>query len=114
MEDRYLEYLQQKEASGTCPLTFEAWLRTMAKLRPALADKYPHYYKELPTKTTHLDVYRVLDAFEVKRSAVAHALKKLLCAGERGAKEEKQDLIEARDTLNRVLEMIEEESFIKD
>lgn len=109
MEERYLEYLRQKEAEGTCPLTFETWLRTMTKLRPALADQYPHYYKELPRKTTHLDVYRVLDAFEVKRSCVQHAIKKLLVTGARGVKTELEDLTEARNSLNRAIEMIAEE-----
>ncbi len=110
MEDRYIEYLRAKESAGECPLTFETWLRTMSKLKPALADKYPHYYRELPGKVSHLDVYRVLDAFEVKRSPVQHAVKKLLVTGDRGVKTELEDLIEARNSLNRAIEMIEEET----
>lgn len=109
MQERYEEYLRQKVEAGECPSTFDTWLRTVTKIRPALADQYPHYYKELPSKTSHLDVYRVLDAFEVKRSTVQHAIKKLLVTGERGVKTELEDLIEARNSLDRAIEMIAEE-----
>jgi hypothetical protein len=109
VEERYIEYLKQKEAEGLCPLTFETWLRTMSKIKPALADTYPHYYRELPRKVSHLDVYRVLDTFGVKRSTVQHAVKKLLVTGIRGAKNELQDLQEAKASIERAIEMILEE-----
>lgn len=54
------------------------------------------------------DVYDVLDAFMVKSSAVGHAIKKLLAPGQRGLKEEKQDLLEARDSIMNKLQRLDE------
>ena len=48
--------------------------------------KHGHYFK----KVTHLDgidVYRVLELFEVTDPCLQHAIKKLLCAGTRGSKD---------------------------
>lgn len=49
----------------------------------------------------HIDLYRVLDLYGVRDHAIGHAIKKLLCAGQRGAKSEAQDVDEAIDTLAR-------------
>lgn len=51
------------------------------------------------------DVYTVLDAFEVVCPARQHAIKKLLCAGLRGKGSEMQDLSEARDAIDRAIQM---------
>ena len=48
-----------------------------------------------------IDVYDVLDAFGVENPATAHAIKKLLCTGSRGAKDWETDLQEAIDSLER-------------
>jgi hypothetical protein len=48
-----------------------------------------------------IDVYDVLDAFDVPNPATAHAVKKLLCTGSRGAKDWETDLQEAIDSLER-------------
>lgn len=69
---------------------------------------YNHYKKDV-THLESIDVYRILELYNVTDPCVQHAIKKLLCAGNRGAKTEEQDIIEARDTLNRKLEMIEED-----
>jgi hypothetical protein len=52
-----------------------------------------------------VDVYDVLVAFNVTCPATAHAIKKLLCAGQRGAKGLQQDLIEVRPALERAIEL---------
>jgi hypothetical protein len=52
-----------------------------------------------------VDVYAVLEAFDVKCPAVAHALKKLLCPGTRGSKSVLRDLTEAKDAIIRAFEM---------
>lgn len=65
---------------------------------------YKKYVKHLET----IDVYRVLDLFDVTDPCEQHAVKKILCAGIRGAKTAEQDIQEAIDSLNRRLEMIEE------
>lgn len=70
--------------------------------------EYPHYYKRVPQGVTHLDVYAVLRMWEVSDPAVAHALKKLLCAGTRGSKARAQDLKEAVVSINRAIAMDEE------
>lgn len=69
--------------------------------------KHSHYYKDVSHLET-IDVYRVLSLFGVESHCVGHGTKKLLCAGSRGTKGYKQDIIEARDSLNRELEMLEE------
>lgn len=53
----------------------------------------------------HVDVYDVLTAFNVINPATAHAVKKQLKSGKRGVKGVIQDLTEARDSLNRAIEI---------
>ena len=48
-----------------------------------------------------IDVYDVLDAFDVTNPATAHAIKKLLCTGGRGFKDWETDNQEAIDSLER-------------
>lgn len=50
-----------------------------------------------------IDVYSVLEAFDVRTPAIQHCIKKLLCAGIRGKGSEYQDLKEARDAITRRL-----------
>ena len=52
-----------------------------------------------------VDVYCVLDAFPTNSAAIDHAIKKLLCAGQRGAKSRAQDLREAIQAIERALQM---------
>lgn len=59
------------------------------------------------------DLAKVLGAFsgEVNarvKPAIDHALKKLLAPGQRGVKDERQDLVEARDSLDRAIQQIDE------
>ena len=73
--------------------------------------KHNHYFK----KTVHLDavdVYRVLELFNVTDPCLQHAIKKLLCAGGRGAKDIEQDVQEAMDTLERYQDMCREDELI--
>lgn len=67
-----------------------------------------HYFKDVE-KLKSVDVYRVLSLFDVKSHAVGHAIKKLLCAGKRGAKDYRQDLLEAKASIERELAMMDEE-----
>lgn len=52
-----------------------------------------------------IDVYCVLEAFQVICPATAHAVKKLLCAGERSKGSRLQDLEGARAAINRAIEL---------
>ena len=73
--------------------------------------KYPHYFKSVSHLET-VDVYRVLSLFQVNDACIQHAIKKLLCAGDRGDKSDIKDITEARDTLNRHLEMLDEDGLL--
>lgn len=55
-----------------------------------------------------VDVYRVLDAFEVDSHAIAHAIKKLLAPGKRHAKTREQDLKEAIKSIEAELLLMEQ------
>ena len=54
-----------------------------------------------------VDVYDVLQAFGVDCPALQHAVKKLLCAGLRGAKSAEQDIEEAANSCRRAIELLE-------
>lgn len=53
------------------------------------------------------DVYDVLTAFAVTCPARQHAIKKLLCAGQRGSKSELQDLQEAGQSVERAIGLLQ-------
>lgn len=71
-------------------------------------DKHSHYFKDV-SHLDYIDIYRILELYKVTDQAVGHAIKKLLCAGERGEKDQEQDYQEAIDTLMRRKEMIAED-----
>lgn len=60
------------------------------------------------TRSVHdydtIDVYDVLNLYEVHDPAVVHAVKKLLCAGKRGTKDYLTDLQEAQSSLARAIQ----------
>jgi hypothetical protein len=69
-----------------------------------------HY--EAPASKYHVqikgqwvDVYDILTAYSVTNSADAHAIKKMLCPGQRGAKDGIQDRQEAIASLQRAIEL---------
>ena len=57
------------------------------------------------SKYNKLDIYRILKLYEVSDPCLQHSIKKLLCAGNRGVKNQTQDINEAIQSLKRVLEM---------
>lgn len=67
--------------------------------------KHSHYFKEVG-HLKRLDIYRVIDLFQVTDPCIQHALKKLLTPGLRGAgKDAEKDVQEAIDSLLRWQEM---------
>lgn len=62
------------------------------------------YVKDI-SSLEKIDIYRILDLYEVKDHALGHAIKKLLCAGNRGHKDKYQDIVEACKSLDRWLDM---------
>lgn len=77
--------------------------------QPLNEREFSHYFKDISNYSV-LDVYRVLDLYQVSNHAVAHAIKKLLCSGERGAKNEIVDIEEAIKSLYRAIEIIKEDA----
>lgn len=76
---------------------------------PPMSMKYPKYYKNV-SHLEAVDVYQVHRLFNIQdpSGAIQHASKKLLLSGVRtGGKSQFDDIREARDTLNRWLEMNE-------
>lgn len=55
-----------------------------------------------------VDVYQVLEAFDVECSATQHAIKKLLCAGERSKGSRLEDLKGAFAAINRAIDIQEQ------
>lgn len=70
---------------------------------------YEKYFKDVSGYDV-IDVYRVHRLFGVNDEVLCHASKKLLLSGVRtGGKTLEQDVREARDSLNRWLEMLQED-----
>ncbi len=67
------------------------------------------YFKDVE-KLKSVDVYRVLLLFGVTDPCLQHAIKKLLCAGNRGVKDELKDVQEAIASLTRYLEIKTEDN----
>jgi len=61
---------------------------------------------QVSIKGTSFDVYDVITAFGVTCPAKAHAIKKLLKSGQRGYKNEEQDLEESIQAIVRAKELL--------
>jgi len=71
--------------------------------------KHAHYFRSVE-HLSEIDIYRLLDLFGVTDQALGHAIKKLVAPGGRGAgKDFRKDVQEAIDTLQRRLEMLDED-----
>ena len=75
-----------------------------------MKESHSHYFKPCPYDT--LDVYRVISIFGVSDPCIQHALKKLLCSGVRGHKDQSKDIQDVIDTLERWKQMREEDDKI--
>ena len=60
---------------------------------------------ETAYNSIEIDVYEVLEAFQVQCPAVQHAIKQLLFPGARGSKSARQDLEEARASIDRAIQL---------
>ena len=72
------------------------------------ADNGKKYHKTIKgiIDGNKIDVYSVIETFEVTHPSLQHALKKLLCAGTRGKGDLIQDLEEAITAIVRAIEMM--------
>ena len=72
--------------------------------------KHAHYFRSVE-HIREIDIYRFLDLFNVTDQALGHAIKKLVVPGMRGGgKPARKDIEEAIDTLQRRLEMMDEDA----
>ncbi|MCF0178618.1 MAG: hypothetical protein HUJ97_00025 [Bacteroidales bacterium] len=67
--------------------------------------KYNREIIGLDGKVTTVDVYRVLDAFQVTDPATQHAIKKMLCLGLRGHKDYLTDIDDSIESLQKAKEL---------
>lgn len=72
-----------------------------------MTKKHAHYFKRCPYR--RIDVYRVLELFNVTSPSIAHVAKKALVAGGRGHKDIDRDVQDMIDTLLRWQEMRRED-----
>lgn len=72
-----------------------------------MSQKYDHYFRDI-SHLEKIDIYRFCELFGVT-GPLEHALKKIACAGNRGAKDFYKDLNEAIDSINRAIEMRQED-----
>lgn len=86
----------------------ESQIQTVDRADTSLAEKYPKYFKAIPEDWKVIDVYGVHHLFQIPdfSGTLQHASKKLLLPGVRtGGKTMYQEIKEARDTLDRWLEL---------
>ena len=75
--------------------------------------KHAHYFRSV-SHLKEIDIYRLLDLFNVTDQALGHAIKKLVVPGMRGGgKPARKDIEEAIDTLQRRLEMMDEDAGVE-
>jgi hypothetical protein len=70
--------------------------------------KHNHYFRSCPY--ANIDVYRIIDIFEITCPAAQHVLKKVIATGKRGHKDVKRDWEDIIDSAQRKLEMLEEDA----
>ena len=73
--------------------------------------KHSHYFKDF-SGCDAVDVYRVLDRFQVAHPCQQHIAKKSLCAGNRGHKDLMRDIQDIIDTAERWKEMLNEDASV--
>ena len=100
-DDRKEEYCFAKELERILNGEFE--LNNKSK---DVERKHSHYFKDV-RHLDYVDIYQVCKLFEVEDPShcTQHSIKKLLMSGKRGGKDKMKDIIEARDTLNRYLQI---------
>ena len=102
----YLEYEFRRRRNWTPPAPEQPPAPT-----PDRGSKYHRTITQTLPGDTHglsvtVDVYDVLKAFSVTCPATQHAIKKLLCPGQRGSKSAAQDLREAIGSIERSIQLL--------
>ena len=72
----------------------------------------PKYDREIQGKygtgSCIIDVYSVIDAYAMTNPQLQHAVKKAVLTGGRGHKDERQDLVDIRDSAQSALDMFDD------
>lgn len=76
-----------------------------------MTDKHEHYKKDV-SHLKLIDVYRIIDLYRVTDGCFQHALKKILVPGQRGHKDLRKDIEDIIDSMQRKLEMMEEDKLV--
>ena len=71
-------------------------------------DKYVRTIFGMCGKSVQVDVYRVLDAYPSGDAALDHAIKKMLCAGQRGHKDKITDYENAIESMQKALVLLQQ------
>jgi len=79
-----------------------------------MENKYEREIIGLDGTVTTVDVYRVLNAFNVESAQLQHLTKKALCAGLRGHKGEYQDLLDIKESIDSAILEFKQKSEIAD
>ena len=106
--DNFIPYHQMKPVVDGPKVIMTPQLKKQLDEAGSIAspvNKHNHYFKDV-SNLISIDVYRVLELFEVTDQALGHAIKKLLVAGGSGAgKSIEKDIEEAIVSLQRCLQM---------
>ena len=92
----------------------DKYISDLPKGRLSIKDHEGSKYRKMITScdpdggSVWIDVYSVINSFEVTCPATAHAIKKLLCAGQRGKGNRAADLQGALAALNRAIDFEDE------
>ena len=108
--------IQDQDFCLVCQRNHEATTQKQTALNRTMSQKYPQYFKRVDD-LFEVDVYAVHRLFNIQdpSGAVQHASKKLLLSGVRtGGKSQFKDIQEARDTLNRWLELNPEDKDVNE
>ena len=83
-----------------------AFKRMERRLKPSDGNKYHREIFDIAgNESIYVDVYSILAAFEVTNPALQHLIKKALCAGLRGHKNELTDMDDIIESAYRAKDM---------
>ena len=76
-----------------------------------MSEKHNHYFRDCPYDK--IDVYRIIDIFEITDPVAQHILKKCIATGKRGHKDVERDWQDIVDSAQRKIQMLAEDKTAK-
>ena len=77
-----------------------------------MSDKHQHYYRDV-SHLKKVDIYRIIELFEITCPVAQHVFKKAAAVGQRGHKDLSHDWRDILDSAQRKLEMLDEDANAK-